>query len=174
MMVEVSTDEAPFLLDLIEQRRAFGQSRWDEWRHGAYRIMPIPTPEHARVVMSIATFMQERLQSPDLTLAIGTNVGIDLVDACVPEVVIFRRDSERTSEAFLATAELVVEVLVPGEPPGEKMRLYGSWNVTEYLEVDIDAVTAKLFSNHGRAWVPINHSGVIDFTVDEMLARLPD
>jgi Uma2 family endonuclease len=174
MMVEVSTDEAPFLLDLIEQRRLFGQDRWDEWRHGAYRIMPIPTPEHARLVVAFAAFIDERVTSSRLEVALGINIGVDLEDACVPDIAIFRRDTSPSSEAFLATAQLVVEILSPGEPAGEKMPLYGGWDVNEYLEVDPEEASVRLFANRGGGWTAIDRSSVIDLSVDEVLALLPD
>ena len=43
MMVQTSTDEAPELLARIEQRRANGLDRCDEWWEGVYRIVTGPS-----------------------------------------------------------------------------------------------------------------------------------
>jgi DNA-binding IclR family transcriptional regulator len=56
MMVLASTDEAPELLALIEQRRARGLDRWDEWWEGVYRLVAAPTREHQRVLEAVVSF----------------------------------------------------------------------------------------------------------------------
>ena len=74
----------------------------------------------------------------------------------------------------VTTAELVVDVLSPGERAGEKLPFYASRNVKEYLEVDLAARSVRLLMHRGGEWVPVDRSGVIDLTTTEVLALLPD
>ena len=102
------------------------------------------------------------------------NIGVDKYDAKVPDLGVFRRDTPRTSPAFLETAELVVEVLSPGERAGEKLPFYASRDVKEYLEVDLRLHTVRLLANVDGQWRDVRASTVIDLSVDEVYALLPD
>ena len=174
MMVQASTDEAPELLALIEQRRASGQDRWDEWWEGVYRIVTGPSPEHGEFLATLVAAVLPKARTRGLGLSTPLNVGIDKYDAKVPDLGVFRRDTPRSSPAFVDTAELVVEVLSPGERLGEKLPFYASRNVKEYLEVDLRARTVRLLANRDGEWVPIEQSGVIELTTAEVLALLPE
>jgi len=173
MMVQTSTDDAPELLELIERRRAQGLDRYDEWWEGMYRIVSGPTPEHGELVAALVAFLLPRAHARHLAVSAPLNIGVDKFDARVPDLAVFRRDTERTSPAFLTTAELVVEVLSPRERPGEKLAFYAAWNVSEYLETDLAERSVRLLRNHSGAWTPVSESGVIDLTVDEVVALLP-
>ena len=110
-----------------------------------------------------------------LSPGVGTRQrGIDMYDAKVPDLGVFRRDTPRTSPAFLDTAELVIEVLSPGERHGEKLPFYASRAVKEYLEIDLRLRTARLLANVEGQWRDVRASGVIELSVDEVLALLPD
>ena len=174
MMVQASTDEAPELLALIEQRRASGQDRWDEWWEGVYRIVTGPTVEHQRLLMTLARLLVERLTNPTMEVLPGINIGIDKQDARVPDIAILRLDERRTSRAFMASAALVVEILSPGERRQEKLPFYARWHVGEYIEVDLEQRTVEMLGNVDGRWVPIEQSGVIELTTAEVLALLPE
>jgi Uma2 family endonuclease len=174
MMVQTSTDDAPELLARIEHRRANGLDRFDEWWEGVYRIVTGPSPEHGEFVATLAAALIPGARARNLGLATPVNVGVDKYDAKVPDLGVFRRDTARTSPAFLDTADLVVEVLSPGERAGEKLPFYRAREVREYLEVDLRARTVRLLALRQGVWVPIDRSDVIDLTVDDVLALLPD
>jgi Uma2 family endonuclease len=108
-----------------------------------------------------------------LALSTPLNVGVDKDDARVPDLGVFRRDTPRSSPAFLDTAELVVEVLSPGERAGEKLPFYASRSVREYLEVDLRARTVRLVANRDGGWVPIDRSGVVGLTTAQVLTLVP-
>ena len=174
MMVQTSTDEAPELLAVIEQRRVTGLDRYDEWWQGVYRIVTGPSPEHGEFVANLAALLLPKARARGLGLSTPVNVGVDKVDARVPDLGIFRRDTPRTSPAFLQSAELVAEVLSPGELAGEKLPFYASRSVREYLEVDVRAHSVRLLANIEGQWREVDSSSVIDLSVDEVLALLPD
>ena len=174
MMVQTSTDEAPELLERIERRRIDGLDRYDEWWEGMYRIVTGPTPEHGEFVIAFGAALLPRVRARGLALAAPVNVVIDKYDAKVHDLGVFRRDTPRTSPAFLDTAELVVEVMSPGERAGEKLPFYASRNVKEYLEVDLRARSVRLLAQRAGEWAAIDRSEVIELSVDDVLALLPD
>lgn len=171
MMVQATTDQVPELATLIEQRRAHGLDRFDEWWEGVYRIVTGPSREHGRLIAKLCILMDPLVDSVDLELATPINVGVDKRDARVPDIGVVRRDTPMTSPAFHSTAELVVEVLSPGEPPGAKLGFYAAWNVSEYLEVDLPNRSCRLLRYDGGDWHPTTSSEVIDLHVDDV-ARL--
>jgi Uma2 family endonuclease len=96
------------------------------------------------------------------------NIGIDKVDARVPDLAVYRPDTERTSAAFLATAELVVEVLSPGEAAGAKLDFYADRGVREYLEIDLASGDVRLLAHRADRWEPIDRSDVVELSVDDV------
>jgi Uma2 family endonuclease len=173
MMVQTSTDEAPELLALIEHRRANGLDRYDEWWEGVYRIVTGPSPEHGEFIVLLGALLLPEVRARELALSSPVNIGVDEYDAKVPDLGVFRRDTPRTAPAFLDTAELVVEVLSPGERAGEKLPFYAFRNVSEYLEVDLRHRSVRLLENVDGEWRDVRASGVIELSVDEVLALLP-
>jgi Uma2 family endonuclease len=174
MMVQTSTDEAPELLARIEHRRANGLDRYDEWWEGVYRIVTGPSPEHGEFVAVLAAAVLSKVRARGLGLSTPLNVGEDKYDAKVPDLGIFRRDTSRSSPAFLDTAELVVEVLSPGERAGEKLPFYASRNVKEYLETDLRLRSVRMLDNVDGQWREARTSSVIELSVDEVMALLPE
>jgi Uma2 family endonuclease len=172
MMVQTSTDEAPELLALIEHRRANRLDRYDEWWEGVYRIVTGPSPEHGEFMVLLGALLLPKARSRGLALSAPVNIGVDKYDARVPDLGVFRRDTQRTSPAFLDTAELVVEVLSPGERAGEKLPFYASRNVSEYLEVDLRPRSVRMLANADGEWRDVPASVVIELPVDEVLALL--
>jgi Uma2 family endonuclease len=169
MMVQTSTDDAPELLALIERRRAHGLDRHDEWWEGVYRIVTNPSPEHQRLVYALSKLLESRLLEPDAEVIPGVNIGSDKEDARVPDVAIVRFGTPRTSTAFLATALLVVEILSPGERPGEKLPFYARWNVHEYVEIDPVGGTVELLANRDGTWTAVDRSSIVDVVVSELV-----
>ena len=174
MMVQTSTDEAPELLARIEHRRANGLDRYDEWWEGVYRIVTGPSPEHGEFVAVLTAVLLPKARARGLGLSTPVNVGVDKYDAKVPDLGIFRRDTPRSSPAFLDTAELVVEVLSPGERAGEKLPFYASRNVKEYVEIDLRRRSVRMLTNVDEQWREARASRVIELSVDEVIALLPD
>jgi Uma2 family endonuclease len=174
MMVQTSTDDAPELLARIEQRHATGLDRWDEWWEGVYRIVTSPSVEHQRLLMALLKLIEARLDDTSLEVLPDINIGVDKQDARVPDIVVLSVDVPRTSRAFVATAKLVVEILSPGERPGEKLPFYARWGVGEYVEIDLDHRTVQLLHNRDDKWLPIERCQVIDLSVDDVLALIPD
>ena len=173
MMVQTSTDDAPELLARIEHRRANGLDRYDEWWEGVYRIVTGPSRDHQRLLMAIANLIQTRLTGDVLEVLPGINIGLDKDDMRVPDIAVLPIDTPLTSPGFESTADLIVEILSPGERAGEKLPFYARWGVSEYLEVDLNRRTARWLQYAEGEWLPIDRSSVIDLSVAEVTALLP-
>lgn len=169
VMVQATTDQVPALLDVIEQRRAQGLDRFDEWWQGVYRIVTGPSPEHGRVVVRLGSLLDQRAIDRGLNIAAPVNIGVDKVDARVPDMAVYRPDTERTSPAFLATAELVVEVLSTSESPGAKLDFYAERRVREYLEIDLATGDVRLLARRDDQWERVDHSVVIKLSVTDVV-----
>jgi Uma2 family endonuclease len=148
--VRATTDQVPALAEEIGRREATGENTYDEWWNGVYRIVTGPSPEHSRLVGKL--FVLLLVEAVGLHVAAPVNIGINREDCRVPDLGVYRPDTPRTSPAFLETAVMVVEVLSPGEVPGEKLAFYGAWGVQEYLEIDQGQRTARLLVVADQQW----------------------
>lgn len=135
-LVIASTDDVPELADVIRRRHETGQDICDEWWEGTYRIMTGPSPLHGMTVVELAVFLNPLAKRAGLKVSTPVNIGVDKVDCRVPDIGVFHPDTLYTSPAFLSSAELVVEVLSPGEKSSAKLGFYIEWDVSEYLEID--------------------------------------
>jgi Uma2 family endonuclease len=140
------TDEVPELGDIIELRRFRGLDTYDEWWDGVYRIVTGPSPEHGELLDALAELLGPLVRAAGLRSAAPVNIGLDKHDCRVPDRAIYESGTPRTSPAFLSTALLVIEVLSPGEKPREKLHFYQAHGVKEYLEIDLERVSAQLWT----------------------------
>jgi Uma2 family endonuclease len=148
--VRATTDQVPALAEEIGRREATGENTYDEWWNGVYRIVTGPSPEHSRLVGKL--FVLLLAEAVGLHVAAPVNIGINREDCRVPDLGVYHPETPRTSQAFLETAVMVVEVLSPGEVPGEKLAFYGAWGVQEYLEIDQGRRTARLLVVADQQW----------------------
>lgn len=72
-----------------------------------------------------------------------------------------------------AGAELVVEILSPGQRPGEKLPFYARRHIDEYVEIDLTRRTVRLLRNVDGTWLPADRCEVAVVTADEVIALLP-
>lgn len=166
--VLASTADVLTLADTIARRRETGQGTFDEWWEGTHRVVTGPSPEHGEIAVLVGAWLAEFAQRAGLRTAAPVNIGTDGVDARVPDLAVYRPDTPRTSPAFLATAVLVVEILSPKEPAGEKLEFYASAGVEEYLEVDLPRQTLRLLVRSDTGWVPADRSPALGFEVTDV------
>lgn len=172
VIVHATTDQVPELLDVIERRHADGLDWFDEWWQGVYRVVTGPTPEHGQLTLALGALLLERGRRRGLSTGAPINIGTDKWDARVPDVAVYRPDTERTSPAFLSTAEIVVEILSPSERAGEQLDFSSKWGVEEYLEIDLTAATVRLLARRADGWRSVTSSAVVELTVAEVAELL--
>jgi Uma2 family endonuclease len=163
--VRATTEQVPALAEEISRREATGQDTYDEWWNGVYRIVTGPSPEHGELLNELVVLLHPLVKAAGLKSAAPINIGINRDDCRVPDLGVYRPNTPRTSKAFLETAVLVVEILSPGEVPGEKLLFYAAWAVQEYLEIDQERRTARLLVNTADGWQHTGLSPALGFDV---------
>ncbi|MGH9114428.1 MAG: Uma2 family endonuclease [Acidimicrobiales bacterium] len=163
--VLASTETLPELLDALARRHELGLDTYDEWWEAVYRVVTGPSPEHGELVARLAAFLLLVADAAGLKASAPANIGRNRDDCRVPDLAVFRSGTPRTSPAFLASAELVIEVLSPGEEPGAKLDFYARFGVSEYLEVDPPHQRLRLLRRAQDRWEPASHSAILGFDV---------
>ena len=163
--VLASTEALPELVDVLARRHQLGLDGCDEWWEGVYRVVTGPSPEHGTIVLELGAFLLPLARAARRHVGAQANIGQDKVDCRVPDLAVWGPDTPRTSTAFLASADLVVEILSPGEQSGAKLDFYGRWRVAEYLEIDLHGRTLTLLCRTGEAWATSHRSDVLGFDV---------
>ena len=171
-IVLASTDQVPGLDEFLTERQALGLDRYDEFHDGVYVIVTGPTPEHGKLIVQLILALSPAATSRQLDISTPANIGVDKVDCRVPDLAVFQADTERTSPAFLSTAELVIEVLSPGETPLAKLDFYARWNITEYAELDQATQTIRLFRRSDATWHPTLTSAVLGFDAETLATEI--
>lgn len=165
-LVLASTDDLLELADALTHRHEQGLDTYDEWWEGVYRIVTGPSPEHGDLILALGAYLRSLATHVGLKASAPLNIGIDKQDCRVPDIGIYRPDTRRTSPAFLASAELVVEVLSPNEQAGAELDFYRQCDVSEYLEINPSARSVRLLHAVVDDWRETNASDVLGFGVD--------
>jgi Uma2 family endonuclease len=118
---------------LLERRRALGQDLLDEVWEGVYHMNPAPHQRHAHVAQQLAELLGAPARDAGLVPMISIfNLG-EPDDFRVPDGGLFRPGP---GEVYVPTAELVVEIISPGDESWEKLGFYAAHGVSELLIVD--------------------------------------
>jgi Uma2 family endonuclease len=139
VMLEV--DEA-----LLEERRRLGIDRWDEMWEGVLHMVPPPLGYHQGVGSELFLDLAPLAKARGLEARYETGLfrpGTD-VDYRVPDLM-FTSPSRLTRRGVDGAAELVVEILSPGDESYAKLDWYAGLGVAEMLVVDPDSLAMELF-----------------------------
>jgi Uma2 family endonuclease len=158
--VLATTEDLPELADVLARRQKLGLDLFDECWDGVYRVIPVPAPEHGVMLARLGAYLLPLADAAGLNASTLANIGRDGVDYRVSDLAVFKPDTPRTSPAFLASAELVVEVRSPREEAGAKLDFYARCSVREYLEIGDGA---RLLRCTDGEWAPVEHSDVLGF-----------
>jgi Uma2 family endonuclease len=120
---------------LLEQRRRSGADRWDEVWEGVLHMVPPPSDPH----QAFGTYLLVALTP------IATAAGLEsrheggyfrsTDDYRQPDLLFARRE-HFTHRGLEGPAELVVEILSPGDESRDKLGFYAAMSVSEVLLVD--------------------------------------
>ena len=134
---------------IIAERKAKRLDRYDEVHHGRYIVMNAPGGAHQRVVMQLATWLQDR----GITSVPGVNVG-DSSNFREPDVAGWlgqMPDADWYEGSQVP--DMVIEVISESNSPEEmteRRTHYRVAGVGLYVEVDQDGtVTTELFRTDG-------------------------
>jgi Uma2 family endonuclease len=151
----------PEIEALIESRRRTGADRHDEVWNGDLHMNPAPRKRHQLLELEIGAHLRPFARARGLSVTTGINIGV-ADDFRIPDLTLV---SDRSDELWVATAELVVEILSPHDESRDKLPFYAAHGVREAVIVDPVARTVEWFASDGTAFAPVEHSELLGVAV---------
>jgi Uma2 family endonuclease len=158
---------APFL----EERRRTGGDRWDEVWQAVLHIVPSPTEEHQRLGTKLLVVTDPLAEARGLRAAYELSLfqpGEWEKDYRNPDLVYYRPPVGPR----LVTAELVVEILSPGDETYEKLPFYRARGVKEVLVLDPRTRLPELHFADGATAKGLVRSAVLGVTFEAVAGPL--
>jgi Uma2 family endonuclease len=131
---------------LLEERRRTGEDRWDEMWEGVLHMVPPPSAAHQLIGGRLYDELKLRAEARGLMAAYEMGMYAAADDYRRPDLAVFRE--EHLSKRGLEGAELVVEIVSPGDEIRDKVPWYAA-RVSEVLLVDRDTLRVELFRCDG-------------------------
>jgi Uma2 family endonuclease len=153
----------------LQRRRERGLDRFDEVWDGEYVVMPSPGHVHALLDQQIAELLGPLARRAGLIATDGLNLGERDQDYRIPDRVVCR--PEDLSD-WLPTAELVVEIVSPGDQTERKLPHYAAHGVKEVVIVDPGTRSVRWLALREGEYRPVQRSAVIDLAPDQLAAAV--
>lgn len=134
--------------DMLAERRRHGLDTRDEMWEGVLHMVPPPSYEHQRLAFRLGVVLAPVADSLGLEVNPETGLYQAAGDYRVPDLVVTRPE-HRTRRGVEGGAELVIEVLSPGDETYEKLDFYAAFPVREVLVVNPDSRVVELFVLRG-------------------------
>ena len=146
---------------LLEERRRLGVDRWDEVWEGELHMVPPPAERHQSLGSELLIALHPLVR--ELGLKIAYEIGLFAADDDyrVPDLGVYRPD-QASARGLEGTAELVVELVSPGDESRAKLPWYAARGVREVVLIDRDALAVEVYrtvndvpvlDEHGRSAV---------------------
>ncbi len=132
----------PEIEAFLERRRLLGQDSHDEVWEGSYVVSPFAHSNHGVLQAEIAAALRTRGKPLGLVPTVGFNLG-EPKNFRVPDGGLHRG---APGVLYVATAELVVEVLSPDDQSFAKLDFYTARGVRELLVADWQTQTVRCFA----------------------------
>ena len=125
--------------------------RWDEIWDGLLHMVPQPSARHQRFAMELALVFAPLAKAAGLVPLYETGLFKTDTDYRVPDQT-YARPELLTDRGVEGAAELVVEILSPGDETYDKLDWYAGVGVAEILVIDPESLAVELFAGRaGRA-----------------------
>lgn len=155
---------------LLERRRRSGLARLDEVWAGVLHMIPAPSLAHARIAQQLAELLGPLARAAGLECAMHEfNLGSSEADFRVPDGGLIRPGARGT---WLQTAELVVEIVSPGDETWEKLPFYASHEVDEVLIVDPLKRTVAWLGLAGGSYREVAQSSLVELDAERLAQQI--
>ncbi len=154
--------------ELIERRRALGQDLFDEVWEGEYHMVPAPHGRHGQVDEELAVILRPLAKQAGLRGSGPCNIGTP-DDYRVPDRAYL---ADVTPQTFYPYAEIVVEIVSPGDESRDKFDFYFRAGVKEILIVDPGARTVEWFDRDGGGFRPAEGSALLGISAPDLRERI--
>jgi Uma2 family endonuclease len=150
--------------DFLDRRRALGLDLFDEVWEGDYHMAPAPHGRHGQVDFELAGILRPYAVRAGLRGSGPCNIGKP-DDYRVPDQAYFADDTPRT---FNPSAEVVIEVVSPGDESRLTFDFYFGVGVQEVAIVDPEGRTVEWFVRHDSGFRPTGRSRLLGISVAEL------
>ena len=154
--------------DFLARRRALGQDCFDEVWEGDYHVIQVPHAWHGYVTAQVARVLDPRARAAGLVGTTRFNLGV-ADDYRAPDLGYHRTPS---SELWVPTAAIVVEVLAPDDETWEKFDFYARRAVEEVCVADPLSRQVRWFVLAGDAYEETGASPLLGVTTAELAAGI--
>jgi Uma2 family endonuclease len=154
-------ERPPEVEDLLQRRRALGQDLFDEVWEGDYHMGPAPHGRHGLVDFELVGILRPYAMRAGLRGSGPCNIGKP-DDYRVPDQTYFAGDAP--PHTFHPTAEIVVEIVSPGDESRLKNDFYFRMGVAEVVIVDPEHRTVEWFVRDSSSFRPTEHSNLLDIS----------
>lgn len=164
-MRTVIVGERPSQIDeLIRRRQELGQDRFDEVWEGEYHMVPAPNRWHAKTEFQLALILGPLAKRVGLEGTGGVNIGSS-DNYRVPDQAYF---ADRSGQVFNPTAEIVVEIVSPGDESRMKFDFYFAAGVKEVLIIDPDERSVEWYARDVSAFRLSDASALLGISAAEL------
>ncbi len=157
-------ERPPEVEDLLARRRALGQDLFDEVWEGEYHMAPAPHSRHGLVDYQLHRLVGPRADAAGLKGCGPCNIGTPH-DYRVPDLTYF---ADPASHTFNQTAEIVVEIVSPGDESRMKFDFYFRAGVAEVLIVDPEERRVEWFGRGADGFVAVPRSTLLELSADDL------
>lgn len=166
----VRDPQPPELEALLERRRRLGQDVLDEIWDGVYVMRQVPGSWHAAVGHQLAVIFAPLAREAGFVAVSSFNLGA-ADDYRVPDAGML--SSRGLNRLYVPTAELVVEIVAPGDGTWEKLGFYAAHDVGELLIIDPPGHQIHWFGlRSDREYQTIQRSALVALGPAELAERI--
>lgn len=153
---------------IIARRRALGLDTYDEVWEGDYHMAPAPNVRHGMIQHQVVVLLDPLASQAGLVGTGPFNLGTQ-DDFRVPDHGWLRIE---TSDVWVATAALVVEIESPDDETWQKLPFYASHGVDEVVIVSPESRLISWLALGGGDFVEIDQSRLIDSGAADLAAAI--
>lgn len=168
-MATLFVEDLPEVQQWLDRRRALGQDRRDEVWDGVYHVAPLEHMRNGAVATALAGALLRDARDAGLRVINPFNLGTP-ANFRGPDLGVVRRNQPLT--LYAATAEVVVEVLSPGDESWQKLPHYAAHQVGEVWMVDPDAHTVRMHVLVGDHYEPVEASPLMRVSAEHLTLTL--
>lgn len=150
---------------LQAERRRMGGDRWDEVWEGELHMVPPPSGRHQMFGTELLVALHAIARDRGLKVAYDIGFFRASDDYRQPDVALFRPD-QLSGRGLEAAAELLVEIVSPGDESRKKLPWYAARDVREVMLIHRDTLVVELYDCAGGEPKRVEpaHSAVLDCT----------
>ena len=139
---------------LLEERRRLGVDRWDEMWEGVLHMVPPPAERHQALGSRLVEVLGPLARRRGLKFAYEIGLFAADDDYRVPDLAAYR-PAQASARGLEGAAELVVELVSPGDESREKLPWYAAHGVVEVVLIDRDTLAVAVHRSVGGAPVRV-------------------